>query len=196
VTGAPGWKRELLRKRIHLATAAVPLLVWLLPRPFAIGLMIAAVVVAFAIEWGRRRVRWMRYRFLRHTRVMLRRHERRGLSGATYMAVAYLIALLLLPQMVAIAAMLYNSLGDTAAAVIGRRWGRHRTAWGKSWEGAAAAMLVNLGVGVALPGFGAAAVLAGALIGAALEFLPLPLDDNLRITLGGGLGLWAGSLPG
>ena len=196
MTPAPGWTRELLRKRIHLATAVVPLLVWLLPRPHAIGMMVAAVATALAIEWARRRVRWVRYRFLRHTRVMLRGHERHGLAGATHMAIAYLLALLLLPQMVAIAAMLYNSLGDTAAAVIGRRWGRHRTSWGKSWEGATAALLVNLGVGIALPGFGAGAVLAGAVISAALEFLPLPLDDNLRITLGGGLGLWAGSLPG
>lgn len=169
----------------------VPIAVWFLPRPAAIALMAAAVAVALGVEWARRSVRWVRHRFLRSTRVMLRGHERNGIAGATYMAVAYLLALLLFPRAVAVAAMLYNALGDSAAAIVGRKWGRHRTGWGKSWEGAAAALLVNLGVGAAIPGIGPGAVLIGALASAALEFLPLPLDDNLRITLGGGMVLWA-----
>jgi dolichol kinase len=184
-------RRELQRKRIHIATAIVPVAVWYLPRPAAIVMLGAAVAVALAVEWGRRSVPWVRHRFLRLTRAMLRGHERHGLAGATYMAVAYLLALLLLPQRIAVAAMLYNALGDSAAAIVGRKWGRHRTSWGKSWEGAAAAFVVNLGIGVALPGIGLAAAVAGAVASTGLEFLPLPLDDNLRITLGGGLALWA-----
>lgn len=183
-------RRELQRKRIHIATAAVPVAVWFLPRTTAIAMLGGAVAVALGVEWGRRSVPWVRHRFLRLTRAMLRGHERRGLAGATYMAVAYLLALLLLPQRIAVAAMLYNALGDSAAAIVGRKWGRHRTSWGKSWEGAAAAFVVNLGVGLALPGIGLPAALIGAVASTGLEFLPLPLDDNLRITLGGGLALW------
>lgn len=186
-----GVTRELMRKRIHLATAVVPAAVWLLPRNPAIALLVGAVVVAMGVEWARRRVPWVRYRFLRGTRVMLRGHERHGLAGATYMAAAYLVALLLFPKSVAVVAMLYNALGDAAAAVVGRRWGRHRTAWGKSWEGAAAALGINLAVGLLVPGIGLAGAMVGAFAAATLEFLPLPLDDNLRITLGGGLALWA-----
>jgi dolichol kinase len=196
--GAPGagpgagLKRELLRKRLHIATAVVPAAVWLLPATTAVLLLSAAVVAALIIEWARRRVPWVRYRFLRGTRVMLRGHERHGLAGATHMAVAYLLALLLFPQIVAVAAMLYNALGDAAAAVIGRRWGRHRMPWGKSWEGTAAALVVNLVIGMALPGIGVGAALLGALASSLVEFLPLPLDDNLRVTIGGGAALWAG----
>ena len=189
-------RRELQRKRIHIATALVPLAVWYLPRPTAIAMLGAAVAVALGVEWGRRRVRWVRHRFLRLTRAMLRGHERHGLAGATYMAIAYLLALLLLPQRIAVAAMLYNALGDSAAAIVGRKWGRHRTSWGKSWEGAAAAFVVNLGIGLALPGIGLPAALIGAAASTGLEFLPLPLDDNLRITLGGGLALWAAAATG
>jgi dolichol kinase len=190
---AKALKRELLRKRIHLSTAVVPAAAWLLPRSVSIALLVTAVVAALAIEWSRRRVPWVRYFFLRRTRVMLRGHERRGLAGATWMAVAYLVALVLFPLLVAVAAMLYNALGDAAAAIVGRRWGRHRTRWGKSWEGALAGLGINLAVGVLLPGIGLAAVVLGAAGAAALEFLPLPLDDNLRVTLGGGLALWVGT---
>src|SRR5690606_32204023 len=104
--------------------------------------------------------------------------------------------LVFLPHPVALAAMLYNGLGDAAAALVGRRWGAHRTAWGKSWEGAAAALVVCLAVGLRVPGVGAAGAVAGALAAATLEFLPLRVDDNLRVTLGGGVAAWAGQAAG
>lgn len=188
--GAVGLRRELRRKRIHLATALVPAAAWLLPQVLVATVMAAAVAVALGVEWARRRVAWVRYRFLRGTRPMLRGHERHGLAGATWMAIAYLLAVLVFPRPVAVVAMLYNALGDAAAAVAGRRWGRHRVAWGKSWEGAGAGLVVNLAVGLLVPGIGPVAAVVGALVATALEFLPLPLDDNLRITLGGGLALW------
>ncbi len=106
------------------------------------------------------------------------------------MAVAFFLALLIFPRTIAVAAMLYNSLGDAAAALVGRRWGRHRVHWGKSWEGAGAAFIVNLGIGLLLPGIAPIPAIVGAVAGAAIEFAPLPLDDNLRVTLGAGLALW------
>src|SRR5690606_8020691 len=197
--GGNGWsglRRELLRKRIHIATAVVPAAVWFLPRSASLLLLVAGVVLAFAVELARRRVRWVRYRFLRGTRVMLRDHERRRFAGATHMALAYLLAAVLFPRVVAVTAMLYNALGDAAGAVVGRRWGRRRTSWGKSWEGAGAVLAVNLAIGAAMPDISPIAVVMGGIGAAALEFLPLPLDDNLRITLGGGLALWLGTMLG
>lgn len=185
-----GLKRELLRKRIHIATAAAPAFLWTLPRATAIALLALAVVIALGVEVARRRLRWARYRFLRGTRVMLRAHERFRFAGATHMAVAYLIAAIVFPLPVAVTAMLYNALGDAAAAIVGRGWGRLRTRWGKSWEGAGAAVAVNLASGLLVPGIGALPALVGAMAAAMLEFLPLPLDDNLRVTLGGGAALW------
>jgi dolichol kinase len=189
-------RRELRRKRIHLATALVPAAVWFVPRGLSIGLLVAAVATALIVEWARRRHSWVRYRFLRGTRTMLRGHERHRLAGATHMAFGYLLALLIFPRPVAVVAMLYNALGDAAAAIVGRRWGRHRTGWGKSWEGAAAALGINLAVGLLVPGIGTVAAVLGAIGGAALEFLPLPLDDNVRVTLGGGFALWLGTAIG
>ena len=183
-------RRELYRKSIHVASVAVPLLVWALPREVGLALLGGAVVVALAIEWARFRVRWVRYRFLRATRVMLRPHERTSIAGATHMAIAYLLALALFPLPIAVAAMLFNGLGDASAALVGKRWGRHRTRWGKSWEGMAAALVVNLAVALLIPGIPVAAAIAGAAAGALLEFLPIPLDDNPRVTLGGGGVAW------
>lgn len=186
-------RREIYRKLIHLATVVVPVLVWVLPRPASLWLLGAAAAAALLVEWARVNVRWARYHFLRRTRIMLRSHERHRLAGATYMVVAYLLALLLLPKPIAVAAMLYNGLGDASAALVGKRWGRHRTTWGKSWEGAGAALLVCLAVGFVIPGMPPLAVILGAVTAALVEFLPLPVDDNLRVTLGGGAGAYVGA---
>jgi dolichol kinase len=190
-------KRELARKAIHVSSTAVPLLVWLLPRPVAIALLVPVAVLALAIDLARHRIRPFRYHFLRHTRTMLRPHERRGLAGATWMALAYAAAVVLFPRPVAVAAMLFNGLGDAAAALAGKRWGRHRTRWGKSWEGFAAGLTVDVMVGVGMwllapSAVSLAAALLGAVVAASIEFAPLPLDDNVRVTLGGGAGIMVG----
>jgi dolichol kinase len=190
-------KRELARKAIHVSSTAVPLLVWLLPRPAAIALLVPVAVLALAIDIARHRIRPFRYHFLRHTRTMLRHHERHGLAGATWMALAYAAAVVLFPRPVAVAAMLFNGLGDAAAALAGKRWGRHRTAWGKSWEGFAAGLAVDALVAagvwmIASSTVPLGAFLLGALVAATVEFAPLPLDDNVRVTLAGGAGILLG----
>lgn len=187
-------RRELGRKAIHVATIAVPLAAWWLPRPVTILVLALAVLLAGVIEVARFRLRWARYHFLARTRSMLRSHERAKPAGATYLAIAYLLAVVLFPKPVAVAAMLYSGAGDAVAALVGKRWGRHRTSWGKSWEGAAAGVVANVVAGLAIPGLPIAAVVCGAIVAAALEFSPVPVDDNLLVTLGGGVAAWLGWL--
>jgi dolichol kinase len=185
-----GLRRELGRKGFHVASVFLPALVWVLPRPAAVALLVGLAITAIAVDFTRLQFRWARYHFLRRTRVLLRTHERHGFAGATYRGAAYAVALLVFPTPIAVAGMLYNGLGDASAALVGKRFGRHRTRWGKSWEGFAAALTVNLAIGFLVPGISPAAAVAGALAGSILEFLPLPFDDNLRVTLGGAAALW------
>lgn len=189
----PAMRRELGRKVFHVASVALPLFAWVVPRPAAMMVLGALAVVAVAVDHARLRYRVPRYYFLRATRTLLRRHERRGFAGATYMAVGYAIAFAVFPRPVAVAAMLYNGLGDAAAALVGKRFGRHRTRWGKSWEGFAAALATCLAVGFVVPGVPPAGAVLGALAASTLEFLPLRLDDNVRVTLGGALACWLGT---
>ena len=191
-----GIRRELGRKAIHMASVAIPIFVWFFGERLGAMVLIPALILALLIEWGRFRVRRVRYVFLRYTRVLLRKHERRSLAGATYMVMGYTLVVLLLPRPLAVIAMLYNGLGDAAAALVGRRFGRCRTGWGKSWEGFAAGLVTNLAVGLAVPGVPVAGALLGGTVAAVLEFAPLPLDDNLKVTVGGGLAAWLGATLG
>jgi len=186
----PRIRRELARKAFHVASAALPLLVWLAPRWLALAVLLPTAAIAVGVDWTRLRFRAPRYWFLRYTRRMLRHHERRRFAGATYMAVAYAAAVVLFPKPIAVMAMLFNGFGDAAAALVGKRFGRRRTAWGKSWEGFAAGLTVDLAVAIAIstlaPTVPVLAAASGAVSAAVLEFLDLPIDDNVRVTLGGG----------
>jgi dolichol kinase len=191
-------RRELARKAIHVSSAALPLLVWLVPRGAAVAVLVPLAAAAVAIDVTRLRWRPARYWMLRFVRPMLRHHERRRFTGATYMVVAYALAVAVFPKPGAVAAMLFNGLGDAAAALVGRRWGRHRTRSGKSWEGFAAGLAVNLAVALAVarldPGLAPLPAVVGAVAAAVLELLDLPVDDNLRVTLGGALAIYLSTL--
>lgn len=179
-----------------MATSVAALAVWFLPRPLAIGLLAAAVAVALGVEWARRNTRWVRFHFLRRTRRMLRPGERTALAGATWLAIGYLLVALLLPGPVAVAAILYGALGDPAAALVGGAAGIGRTSWGKSWSGFAGGFGMDLAVGLAVPGIATGPAVFGALAASLLELLPLPLDDNFRTTVGGGVALYIATLVG
>jgi dolichol kinase len=96
-------------------------------------------------------------------------------------AVATLLAYCVAPP-VAATAVGYLVFGDAAAALVGRRWGRHRYG-AKSLEGSAACAGICLGLGALLLPQHPAAVAAGAITATLVEALPLPFDDNWTMPL-------------
>ena len=154
----------------------------------------AAMVVALAVlsagglglDLVRFRVSWVNRQFLRWLAPLLKGDEGRRITGATYMVIAGLAVFLLFDVSVAVAAMLFLSLGDPAAALVGRRTPGPR-GFGKSPGGTVAFVAVALAVVAALAWSGAVEYHWGLLVGAAVaglvELLPLPPDDNFTIPL-------------
>jgi dolichol kinase len=184
-------RREVLRKLMHLTSAVIPLFVWFAPGALAAAVLIGGAVLALLVEVMRFRVRAVRYWFLAKTRRLLRRHERRQVTGATYLAVSYAAAVVAFPTPIAVLAMLYSGVGDAMAAIVGRGIGRHEIRPGKSLEGAAAMFGVTMILGTLLPGVPITAAFAGAVAATMLEIAPFPPDDNVWVTLGGGAVVWA-----
>jgi uncharacterized protein (TIGR00297 family) len=99
--------------------------------------------------------------------------------------------------------------GDGAATLVGHRYGRSRWSWnrGKSVAGSAAFLIAGGLAGsflcwwcrpVVIPPpflwFSIGAPLVAALVAAAVETVPIRLDDNLSVTLSAAAMLWAASL--
>jgi dolichol kinase len=185
------WLSEAQRKAIHFGCIILPL--WLLFEwlPWPRGrtewrwFLIVLTLVAIAIDVMRIHDHRVRSFFRRFVGELIREHERFNLLGSTYLVIAALLAVEIFPQPVAAAALGFTVLGDGMAALVGKAWGRTRF-FNKTLEGAAGGLIACLAWAAFLGGTGLlpwGMVLTGALVASLVELLPIPLDDNLGITL-------------
>jgi len=182
---------EAQRKAIHFTFLLLPLQVvhhwlpWPIERAEWRMLLIAAVLVAMAIDLARIHDRRFRRFFGEFFGRMIRRHERSNLLGSTYLLLAALLALEVFSPAVAAGAIGCTVLGDGVAGLAGRAWGRHPL-FSKSVEGTLAGLAACLAWGAYLVLTGHLSwevVVVGALVASLVEMLPIPLDDNLGVTL-------------
>jgi len=185
------WLDEARRKAIHIGCLLLPLgmLYEWLPWPrgkaewrwFSIALALTALLIDLVRIHERRVQRLFRDFF----GGMIREHERFNLLGSTYLLIAALLALEMFPQPVAAASLGFAVLGDGIAGLAGRTFGRTRF-FGKTLEGAAAGLAACLAWAAFVAWSGHLTwnvALAGALVASLVEFLPIPLDDNLGVPL-------------
>jgi glycerol-3-phosphate acyltransferase PlsY len=163
----------------------VPVWVYLMPPTPALLGLILATFVTVAVDLLRLSDRRLRGFFLRLFRSLIRPHEEEHLLGSTHYMIAALLSVVVFDHMVAIAALGFLVLGDAAAAIVGKRFGRSLY-FGKSLHGSAACFVVCLAVGIPLLGSAGLAVI-GALAATLAEALPSPLDDNLRVPIFSGI---------
>ena len=190
--GASALRTELARKAIHLATAVVPVAyAGGLPRLWLVWGLASLAAIAVAAELARRRHAPSAELLHRAAGPLLREHERERWTGATWLVIAHLLAVLLLPRADAVTAMWAVSVGDAAGAIVGHAVGRRRFGAAKSLEGSAACLLATLAGALLLGRLPLGAGLLAASAAALAEWPGRPLDDNLRIVLavGGALAL-------
>lgn len=198
------YRAELRRKALHLLALALPLGVALLGKTPALWILVPATLLALTCDVLR--VRSARFaRLIRRVFGALMRADEWGaaedreavrFNGATLTLVTMALLTLFFPVPTAVTAFALFMIGDAAAALVGRRWGR--THWGDSsrtLEGSAAFVLAGgavlallAAVGYAEVSFwtGALAVLAAA----GAEALPRPFNDNLRVPFVAALALY------
>jgi dolichol kinase len=105
-------------------------------------------------------------------------------NGATCVLVGATLLALVFPMRVAVPVLTMTMLADAAAALVGRRLGRHP--WGRlsaTVEGSAAFVATGLLVVIWFPSLALGPALAGVVVGAVVEALPLPVNDNIRVPL-------------
>lgn len=186
------YANELARKGIHLLSLLIPIIYLQIDTPTALLILVPMTVVAIAIDT-------LMYfhgptRTLMHALVgsMLRSHERDSnrflLTGASWVLIAATMVIALFPKVIAVTAFTILIVSDTFAALVGRRWGRHRFL-DKSLVGTATFVatavfcVVVYDVIYALPPTFVLAGCLGSLVGGIVEAasIRLRLDDNLSI---------------
>ena len=179
---------EYKRKLIHLFNLAIPFgYLYVFPEKWVFVKLLSIVMVLFIIfDILRHKVAWVKSLFSLFLDSMLRSHEQEGkLTGATWVMIGAVISIILFSKPVAIIALIFMSLGDSAAGLIGQRYGKHKI-WNKSWEGFFGGLFVCIIIGMNYSLLPITISLSGAVAAMVMEILPIPLDDNFKIPLGAG----------
>lgn len=189
------------RNVVHVLGAVLALLLLevVLPTPSA---LVTAAIGATAFVWT---MEAMRRWWAPWNRLMMaifgpiaHPHETHRVASSTWFVTAMLLLALTGRPLVGAAAVAVLGLGDPVAAVVGRRWGRHKLINGRTAEGSLAFLvagsLAALGALLAWHDLSLAAAVtvavAAALLGAVAELVTRRIDDNFAIPLAAGLGAW------
>jgi dolichol kinase len=115
----------------------------------------------------------------------IRKNEANKLTGTAPYVLGIGLTVLFYRTNIAAASICFLAFGDVAATTVGERWGKTKIAGDKSLEGTLAFTVIAAAAGLALPLVGIhlapGLVVAGALVAAGVELLPLPVNDNLVI---------------
>lgn len=145
-------------------------------------MVVGAVLAAFAAgECLRLFTGTGRSLFDRVFGLMVRPEETERLTGATYLLASSWLTIFLFPQAVAIICLLFLTVSDAVAALVGKSIGKMRI-YGKTVEGSAAFFSVSA-IMTALFYDHLAAGLLGALTATLAELLPSRINDNVSIPL-------------
>jgi dolichol kinase len=174
--------REWRRKLVHLSALSIPILYYFLPEYVAKPALLLLTGGFILVEVLRLRFPSLKTLFMNVARSLIRDHELTTLTGSTYLLISSSLCVLLTRKEIAIASISYLIVGDSLAAIIGRRFGRTRIV-GKTLEGFIACFAACVAIGLIIPDLTLDIAIVGALAASLAELLPLHVDDNLRIPL-------------
>lgn len=191
---------ELKRKAIHLFALCIPAGYYLLPKTPSLLILAPFVLGSILIDIVRLRRLPLHGLLNRLLGPVLREHESRDFAGASYILCASFLTILLFEKMAAVAAISFIIVGDIAAAMVGRKFGKTRIRFAprlvdssrnsqKSLEGSAACFLACAMVAAVIPILPLWVGLAGALVATLVEGTSLPMDDNFSVPLVSGLSM-------
>ena len=178
---------QIGRRLFHVvAGSCIPLAGIFLSETVIIWALAILAAQGLVLDLVRFRVGWLNALFMRSMAPLLKEDEAGHITGATYMLIAALIVFVLYGKEVGIPVMFFLSLGDPAAAMMGRRMPGPRIL-GKSPGGTAAFIGVGAtAVAVLLAADGIDhhwALWVGVTVAGVVELASIPPDDNLAIPL-------------
>jgi dolichol kinase len=189
------YRNEVGRKSVHFLSALTPLIYFFIDKRLALSILIPIAVAILVIDVLRQAHPGLRAFYDRHWGHLMRGDETGRLSGASHVMIASVLCIVLFPKPVAVAALLFMSVSDALASLVGMRskgprWFRASLAGSSAFFVSALVMALLLLHGRPL------AALVGAAVGTIVEALPLRIgkariDDNITVPLGSGLVMWA-----
>jgi dolichol kinase len=168
---------EIKRKVFHLLSLVYVFGYWYLPKTVVICGLVTLIIIVALFEYLRFKIFRLNDFFKSNFKGFYRHGETDKISGLTGTLSGALLTILIFPDKhMVFASFLYFAFGDSAAALVGKIFGRHKTFVGKSLEGSLACLAVCFIMGFFI--FSWQFALAGAIIAAIVEAMPWKISDN------------------
>ncbi|MDR1417941.1 MAG: hypothetical protein LBI80_02105 [Endomicrobium sp.] len=170
-------KDEIKRKFVHLMCLIYILGYWYLPKSIVILGLSVAILIVICLEFLRFKIQKFNNFFKDNFKGFYRQQEADKMSGLVWTLLGGLLTILMFSnKYIVLTSFLYMVFADTAAALIGRAFGKHKILFGKSLEGSTACFIVCLIIGLFMFNFKFA--LLGAVVATFVEAVPWKLNDN------------------
>lgn len=191
------FRQEFYRKMTHLGALVIPCGYYYLglARSEALYIMVPVTIMMILIDISRLR-NWSLWNLLKPIiSPIVREHEMKGdFTGAFYILSTATVVIAIYPKPIAVVSMAFIIVGDSAAALIGRKFGKHKIIRNKSLEGSIAFLGAAALVAWAAPEIPLSVGLIGALIATITEAVSIGIDDNTTVPLVSGLAMYLLSL--
>lgn len=184
--------QEVWRKATHMGALIIPASyqIFGLTKQQMLAVMVPAFLLMVLIDISRLR-NWALWRSFARPVIspMIRSHEEAGdFTGAFYILGSTCLTIALFAKPIAIAALAFIIVGDTFAALIGRKFGRHKFGR-KSIEGSLGCLVGTVIVALLTPHLPLSAGLIGAVVATVAEAVSFTIDDNVSVPLASGLAM-------
>ena len=136
--GTINYRDEVVRKLIHLCSLSIPIIYYFVSQSTAIFILSIITVLAVVLDVSRHFFPAVGKLFYMIFGFLLRKHEvdrrKKNLNGATYVFISALLGVIIFPKVLFLTAFPILIISDSTAALIGRKYGRHKL-FAKSLEG-------------------------------------------------------------
>lgn len=184
------YRGEIWRKALHLLSLSIPVGLMLWGRPTALSIILPLAVAFVAMEIFRCRSEKIRDLIYKGFGFMMRPEEIPPVpssirfNGATWVLLSASLVIALFEPRIAASAVVIGLIGDAAAALVGRLYGRHPIGrMGKSLEGSIAFALTSFAAVMLVPGSHAGSAAAAVIVATIVEGVGTPINDNLSVPL-------------
>ena len=184
-------KQEILRKVLHILASIIPIsLIWFPFDTYFFSFFLFIIIgIGIFLEYGRWHIRWLKM-FFYYLNFMMRNKELNGgFTGATWLLIGCFFSVIFFPKDISIVSMLFLTIGDTFAAIIGIAFplGKYK---GKTISGSIGGFsLAGIVILCFIDNFDPTILIVGVIFSMLIEMLPLPINDNLTIPIFSGFGM-------
>ena len=177
------YRQEIYRKLIHLSSSCIPFMLWYFGKDTFQPWIISCAIILPILDYVRRHNKFL-YRIYNNLFITFTRPIEQGiLSGASWVIIGAAVTIFIFNENTAIIGLLVLSIADSAAAIVGIKFGKTQL-FSKSLEGSAAFFITATIIVFSLSSAAAYINFIAVIAATVVELFSTPrINDNLLIPM-------------